>query len=50
LFVTGCNCDPRAVIVSVYAGSKFPPKSMQHECATVTTMEFSGRWYRVERL
>ena len=44
LFVTGCNCDPRAVMVSEYAGSKFPPKSMQHECVTVTTIESSGRW------
>lgn len=44
LLVTGCNCDGKALIVRVYAGSKLPPKSKQHECATVTTMELSGRW------
>lgn len=50
LFVTGWSCELRAVMVSVYAGSKLPPKSIQQECATVTTIEFSGLWYRVERL
>jgi hypothetical protein len=44
LFVTGCSCEFRAVMVSVYAGSKFPPNNMQQECATVTTIDFSGRW------
>ena len=43
LLVTGCNCDLRAVIVIVYAGSKEPPKSKHAECAIVTRIEDSGR-------
>ena len=43
LFVTGWSCEFRAVMVRVYAGSKLPPKSIQHECVNVTTIEFSGR-------
>jgi hypothetical protein len=50
LFVTGCNCEGRALMVRVYAGSKLPPKSKQQECASVTTIEFSGLWKRVDKV
>lgn len=49
LFVVGCICEGRAVIVRIYAESKVPANRTQAEWARVMKIEEAGRWYRWER-
>ena len=49
LFVVGCSCTGKALMVRTYVGSKEPPSSRHAEWLTVIMMEVSGLWYLVER-
>ena len=49
LFDVICIWPGSALTVIVYAGSNEPPNSMQMLCCSVTTMEVTGRPYRIDK-
>ncbi|KAL2024415.1 hypothetical protein VTK56DRAFT_8226 [Thermocarpiscus australiensis] len=49
LLVVGSSWEGSANTDMTYAGSNDPPKNMQAPCCSVTTIDDTGRWYRVDR-